>query len=179
MTEEIMKCPNCKNPINDNATFCEWCDSHINRSMVNNSSLEIDGLLTFSNYDFTFSYPKNFEIKNDSDENIIDIMCCKKNENEPESFEIVIDKNDSRSPEEVLIELMENSKRYSSIYNTTFNGINCIAVDYNENGLLLKQFSTYYSFNNNKGSFFIEKRSDTKEKLNKEFLVIEQSFKII
>jgi large subunit ribosomal protein L7/L12 len=24
-----MKCPNCKSPIDDNATICEWCDYHL------------------------------------------------------------------------------------------------------------------------------------------------------
>jgi hypothetical protein len=41
-----MNCPNCKNPIQDNYTECEWCGGKINPSK-NNKKIEDSIVLTF------------------------------------------------------------------------------------------------------------------------------------
>jgi len=35
-----MNCPNCKNPIKETATFCEWCGASIAQSQTNQSNCE-------------------------------------------------------------------------------------------------------------------------------------------
>ena len=40
--QNIMNCPKCKNPIEDNAAFCQWCGAVVDNSAIENQENDFD-----------------------------------------------------------------------------------------------------------------------------------------
>jgi len=63
-----MNCPKCKNPIEDNAAFCQWCGAVVDNSVIENQENDfeyvIKNMLTNTKYDDVVQYYKETTGKN-------------------------------------------------------------------------------------------------------------------
>ena len=177
-----MKCQNCKNQINENTSECEWCGFHINK-MNKELPAEIEGFSLFSHNNIAFLYPSDYNISIEEDGTEMILIICNKNGID-EEFQIQNYKNDNRSPENVIndcIEGIKNEKKYvfSPFYKTKFNGINCIAMDFENKHFFARDCATYYSFNYNDSNFLIIITTQSKLNLNSIYKIMERSFTIL
>ena len=117
-----MKCPNCKSPIADTAKSCEWCDHIINRSDEYETKAASGLLKKYDTEAFNFYYPSDYFVNEISVPNCI----CITIEAYKESMVIICTKGTPLTPEENIAQ--RKGKRFCDPYNTTFNGIECIAV---------------------------------------------------
>ncbi|MDR2543857.1 MAG: zinc ribbon domain-containing protein [Treponema sp.] len=180
-------CEQCGTQLNKNAGFCSKCGS---KTVENNNITKfIDGFPNFSVEGISFSYPSNYKVSYEKsaegDFESLVITCGKKNEEEPDMIIITCGKNDPRSPENYIDDYKTAVKgqmvryKFGPVYNSTFIGINCIAIDYKQSYMFQNAGNgVLYSFTRNGNLYGITKHSDIKENLFSEFQVLEQSLVI-
>lgn len=90
----------------------------------------------------------------------------------------------SEMVENTILEMKEEMSKYNArinsgdIYSIDFKGVKASAVDYNLTLFNEKTYGICFSFIMNGNTVIITKQSDSKEKLDKEFKIIENSFNI-
>ncbi len=90
----------------------------------------------------------------------------------------------SEMVENTILEMKEEMSKYNArinsgdIYSIDFKGVKASVVDYNLTLFNEKTYGICFSFIMNGNTVIITKQSDSKEKLDKEFKIIENSFNI-
>jgi hypothetical protein len=136
----------------------------------------------------TFSYPENWKIEKETIENELafQINCEKKGFDSSDMLAITWLKMEL-APNDLILSTIEGVKeqpthknaKMSSISNSSFKGLNSRTVEFT----LTLMGETFYgrmtSFNLNGNTILMLKQSDSKEKLDSEFKIMEDSFEII
>lgn len=138
----------------------------------------------------TFSYSDDWEIETEVlQENLSFLVSCSKKESSFDLFSIIWLRTTNLSTTTEMVEsIIKETKNLMSklnvilnlndLYNSVFKGINAKTIDYNYTILGEKTFGRVISFIVNGNTVAIQKQSDSKEKLDTEFSLIEKSLNI-
>jgi len=152
-----------------------------------NETKEKSQLLSLAYNGVSFSYPENWTLEKEvlQDELAFQINCEKKGYNSSEILAITWLKMEL-SPNEMILNTIEGMKEepthknavVGNINNTSFKGINSQSVDFTVTLMGETFYGRMTSFNSNGNTILMLKQSDSKTKLETDFKIIEESFKI-
>ncbi|MDR2206912.1 MAG: hypothetical protein LBE36_12245 [Flavobacteriaceae bacterium] len=143
----------------------------------------------YLNYNgLSFSYPDGWEIEKEVLEEDLgfSVTCEKKGLEYSEIFSVTWFKTTDTTPEEILESMLEGMKQSSygkkievgSLYDSNFKGLDAVSKDYNLTLFGETSYGRLTSFVMNGNTTIISKSSDSKSKLDTEFQMIEESFKL-
>lgn len=155
-------------------------DITTNQSFASINNLDFNGL--------TFSYPDNWKIETEvlQEDLGFQVNCEKKGLNSSEVLAITWLRLNYMTPKEMIESTIESMKeepthknaKVGSLFDTSFKGLDATSVDFS---IILFGESFYgrmTSFIMNENIVLMLKQSDTKDKLNTEFQLMEESFNL-